>query len=460
MSIATETIAQQLGKHLVGLGYENLPANVTAKVKEVVLDQLGCQFVGSTMDWCNIIYEFIKSFPGRTEATVVNRNLKTWAADAAFVNATFGHGCELDDHVSDFGGGHPGAICTAVAFALGEKEHANGQQIIAAIAAGYETQWRVARAMLPDSLHRGFHSQSLIGVFASAAVAGKLLRLDATQMAHAFAIAGSHASGPREYTQTGGEVKRMHSGLAARGGIHSAMLAKAGLTGPLGIFEGKQGMLVIFAGRNDPEPILEDLGKEFGVMHIEYKTYPLNIAIQSPIALLADLIEAHNVKPNDVERIDVGLRNEHTVLSHGAILEPQETVGAQFSMAFSLALRVVKRNNDLQLYTNPSMWRDPEVLRIAKKVHLYVDPRLARIRARGASIKLTLTDGRAFEMIEEFQRGNPENPHRPGELTDKFRRLSSSVFSEKRTDEVINKISELDRVGDITTLTVLFNPER
>ena len=458
MSTATKTVAQQLSEHLVKSDYQSLPPNVTAKVKEVVLDQLGCQFVGSTMDWCNIIYEFIRSFPGQTEATVVNRNLKTWAADAAFVNATFGHGCELDDHVSDFGGGHPGAICTAVALALAEKEHANGQEVIAAISAGYETQWRIARAMLPESLHRGFHSQSLIGVFASAAVAGKLLKLDATQMAHAFAIAGSHASGPREYTQTGGEVKRMHSGLAARGGIHSAMLAKAGLTGPLGILEGKQGMLVIFAGRDDPKPILENLGKEFGVIHIEYKTYPVNIAIQSPIALLAELIEAHDVKATDVERIDVGLRNDHTVLSHSAVLEPQETVGAQFSMAFSLALRVVKRDNDLKLYTDPSVWRDPEVLRIGRKVHLYVDPRLARIKARGASVKLTLTDGRVFELLEEFQRGNPENPLPPGELTDKFRRLASSIFSRERTEEVIAIVSRLDELEDITQLTSLFDP--
>ncbi|MBI2986751.1 MAG: MmgE/PrpD family protein [Deltaproteobacteria bacterium] len=460
MSTGKETVAQQLSEHLVRLDYQRLPANVTAKAKEALLDQLGCQFVGSTMSHSGIIYEFIRGFAGQPEATVVNRHWKTWAADAAFVNATFGHGCELDDHVSGVGGGHPGAICTAVALALGEKEQANGQAVIAAIAAGYETEWRVGRAMLPDSLHRGFHSQSLIGVFASAAVAARLLKLDATQLAHAFAIAGSHASGTREYTQSGGEVKRMHSGLAARGGIHSAMLAKAGLTGPLTIFEGKQGMLALFAGRDDPRPILEGLGEEFGVMHVEYKTYPVNIAIQSPIALLAELIQTHDIKATDVERIDVGLRNEHNVLSHGAIREPQDILGAQFSMAYSLAIRVVKRSNDLRLYTDPSVWRHPEVLRVARKVYLHADPRLARLKARGCHMKLTLTDGRVFEMQEEYQRGNPENPLTAAELTDKFRRLASSVFSRARTEEVINTVSRLDELEDVAELTSLLIPER
>ena len=91
MDTAKGTVAQQLSEHLLGLADRGLPANVTAKTKEAVLDQLGCQLIGSTMDWCRIIREFIGGFAGRPEATVVNQTMKTGAADAAFANATFGH---------------------------------------------------------------------------------------------------------------------------------------------------------------------------------------------------------------------------------------------------------------------------------------------------------------------------------------------------------------------------------
>ena len=75
----TETIAERLGEHIVGLRYSELSANAIEKTKDALLDQLGCQLVGSTLGHCDIIYDFIKGFAGQPEATVVNRPLKTWA---------------------------------------------------------------------------------------------------------------------------------------------------------------------------------------------------------------------------------------------------------------------------------------------------------------------------------------------------------------------------------------------
>jgi 2-methylcitrate dehydratase PrpD len=49
-------------------------------------------------------------------------------------------------------------------------------------------------------------------------VAARLLRLNREQMLHAFGIAGSHSAGTMEYDQTGGEIKRVHAGIAARSG--------------------------------------------------------------------------------------------------------------------------------------------------------------------------------------------------------------------------------------------------
>ena len=459
MATVKGTVAERLGEHIAGLRYSDLSANVIDKTKEALLDQLGCQLVGSTLGHCNIIYDFIKSFAGEPEATVVNRDLKTWAHDAAFVNATFGHACEIDDHM-DTGGGHPGAYSTAVSLALAEKTRANGQAVIAAIVAGYEIAWRMGRTLLPASIANGWHSQSTIGAFASTAVAAKLLNLSAGQLAQAFAIAGSQASGTTEYGMSGGEVKRMHSGLAARAGIQSAMLAKAGLTGPLTIFEGKYGMLRMLAKKDDPTPLIEGFREDFGIMHVEFKYHPVNISIQSPINLLSELVQSHDFKAGDVERIDVGCRAEHSLTHVGAIYEPQDVLGAQFSMPVSLAIRVVKRSNDLKLYTDPSVWRDPEVLGLAHRVYLHADPRLKGAKGLGVHLKVTLKDGRILEKEEKFQKGNLQNPLTQGELTDKYRRLASSVLSHERTEKVISAVRRLDELRDVGELTSLLIPER
>ena len=110
------TVAERLSDHIAGLRYSELSRDVIEKTKEALLDQLGCQLVGSTLGHCDIIYDFVKGFAGQPESMVVNRPLRTWAHDAAFVNATFGHACEIDDHM-DTGGGHPGAYSTAVSLA-------------------------------------------------------------------------------------------------------------------------------------------------------------------------------------------------------------------------------------------------------------------------------------------------------------------------------------------------------
>src|SRR4029453_2728214 len=103
------------------------------------------------------------------------------------------------------------------------------------------------RTLFPPFIAYGWPSQSTIGAFGSTAVAAKLLNLSAGQLAQAFAIAGSQASGTTEYGMGGGEIKRITSGLAARAGTKWAMLAKAGLGGPPTIFEGKYGMVQIVA---------------------------------------------------------------------------------------------------------------------------------------------------------------------------------------------------------------------
>ena len=465
MATPRPTIAEQLSEHITGLDYSNLPSNVVERTKEALLDQLGCQVVGSTLGHCNIIYDFVKGFAGEPEATVVNRPLKTWAHDAAFVNATFGHACEIDDHI-DTGGGHPGAYSTAVSLALAEKARANGKAVITAIAAGYEVAWRMGRTLSPASTGNGWHSQSTIGAFGSTAVAAKLLDLNAAELAQAFAIAGSQASGTGEYGMSGGEVKRMHSGLAARAGIQSAMLAKAGLTGPLTIFEGKYGMVRMLARKDDATPLVEGFREDFGIMHVEFKYHPVNISIQSPINLLSELVQSHDIKPADVERIDVGCRTEHSLTHVGAIYEPQDVLGAQFSMPFSLAIRVAKRSNDLKLYTDPSVWRDPEVLALAHRVHLHFEPRLAahkrpgEAHGYGCHLKVTLTNGRVFEKEEEYQKGNPRKPLSPAESSEKFRRLASSAFTQNRIEKLISAVRRVEELEDARELTSLLIPEK
>lgn len=93
-----EPMAAQLARFVNGLRFEDLPKAVVDRTKALVLDQFSCQLIGSTMPWVSPARELVNLSQSTTgESTIVNIGTRVLASDAAFLNATFGHACEMDD---------------------------------------------------------------------------------------------------------------------------------------------------------------------------------------------------------------------------------------------------------------------------------------------------------------------------------------------------------------------------
>src|SRR6185369_10038619 len=138
---------------------------------------------------------------------------------------------------------------------------------------------------------RGFHSTSVYGPFGAAASAAKLLKLNPDEITYALGIAGSHCSGTTEYDQTGGDIKRLHAGIAGMAGIRAALLAKRGFTAPPTILEGKNGTLNAFSSSPEPEKLTESLGSEFFMLKTRIKPYACCGAIIPEIDALKQILE-------------------------------------------------------------------------------------------------------------------------------------------------------------------------
>ena len=73
----TETIARRLARFVVGLRFEDLGADTVRQAKALVLDQLACQLVGSTMPWVSPALDLVRLSAGAApESTVVNSGLR------------------------------------------------------------------------------------------------------------------------------------------------------------------------------------------------------------------------------------------------------------------------------------------------------------------------------------------------------------------------------------------------
>jgi 2-methylcitrate dehydratase PrpD len=446
-------ITEKLAAHTAKVRYEDIPPEAIEKAKDCILDQVGVELIGSTLEWNKIAYRYVADMGGRAESTIVNYGAKAPALDAAFVNATFGQGCELDD-VGFGAGGHPSAATVPVALALCEKQRSTGKDFLAAVVVGWDVMYRLLAAVRPSSGKRGFHSHGIGAPFGAMATAARLLRLNNGQILHAFGIAGMHSSGTMEYDQTGGEVKRVIAGIAARGGIQAAMLAQLGLTGPPTIIEGKRGFLKVFADEVEPEEITRDLGSDFKIMRVWFKIYPCVATVQGVIFTLAKMIEEHHFGADEIDEIRVGI--SETSLSHGgAIYEPHDTASAQFSLPFSLAIRLLKNDNDLSFYMDPKLWTDSKVLALAKKVKSYADPNAKKDQNYNTTMEVKLTNGKTFKAFEAYPPGSPLNMVSRDVLRAKFRKMARAVLAEERIEKLIEAVDRLETYEDAAKLIPL-----
>jgi 2-methylcitrate dehydratase PrpD len=449
-------ITRRLAHHTAKTRYEDIPPEALEKAKDCILDQLGVELIGSTLDWNKIAYRYVAEMGGRPESTIVNYGIKAPALDAVFVNATFGQGCELDD-VGFAAGGHLSAATVPVALALCEREPITGRELLSSIVVGCDVMYRLLLAVRPSSGKRGFHSHGIGGPFGAMVVAARLLRLTDEQMLHAFGIAGSHSSGTMEYDQTGGEVKRVHAGIAARGGVQAAMLARLGLTGPPTIIEGKRGFCRVFADEFDLDVITKDLGTDFKIMRIWFKVYPCVATVQGVIDTLAKIIDEHQIGAEDVEEIQVGI--SETSLSHGgAIYEPSDVASAQFSLPFSLALRLLKRDNDLSLYMDSRLWTDSKILTVAKKIKSYADPKAKGDQNYNTTMEVKLVGGKSIKAFQQYPPGSPLNPISREELRKKFTKLAGTVLPDSKIQQIIETVDRIERLDNASELVPLLIP--
>ncbi len=436
------------------VGIDTLPDAVIDKAKECILDQLGVQLIASGLDWNRMAYRAIKRQGGVPEATIVALGDKTSMANAAFVNATFGHGCELDD-LGYFT--HPGCNVVPTALAVGEAMGTSGKDILAAVVAGYEIENRIAMACGPGVAKRGFHDPYF--VFGPVTVAGLLMGLSKDQLLHAFGLAGSYGGGLRQYAITGGEVKRIHPAIASQGGITAVQLAAEGFTAPPDILEGRSGFFHAFSEATDMSLLSWKWGEEYTILQNWFKAYPVCGAGHNVIEGVAKAQIDEVFDADLLEDLVVAgpLHWKDHIFSH---VRPTDVTSAQFSLPFQLALILTGRTLDLHSVMDSELWTDDEVVDVAKRVRYEVNEDLSHAwgetkgfrKNHHANITVRLNDGRELDVESLVAKGMPENPMSRDELVSKFVNNALDAVPEDQAAQIVDLVLNLESLDDLSPL--------
>ncbi|MFC6151036.1 MmgE/PrpD family protein, partial [Mumia xiangluensis] len=333
---------------------------------------------------------------GPAEATIVGTDTRVGAAAAALATGTLVHALDFDD---THAGGlvHATAVVLPAVFAVGEQTGASGREVLTAAVVGYEVACRVAAAA-PHGFHRGgLHATMVAGVFSSAAVAARLMGLDAATTTNALGIAGSQAGGLLAFLGTGASTKQLHPGFASQAGIIAARLAAAGATGPVTVFDGPHGVYDALAtGPFDAGSILTGLGEVWETGAIGIKPWPTCQLAHATMAAAQDALVRSGAAPSDVAAVHAQVHPDSASVvcaTDRDLTRPASPYAAKFSLPWSVAAMILDGRVGTDTYDERALAR-PDVSALAAAVSWDVVAAPSSVAADApGEVELVLHDG-------------------------------------------------------------------
>ena len=459
MNDDSQSLERAVARFVVNYTSADIDDATRNAVKGLIKDQFAIQIGASVLPWSKQTLAFRRPHPGK--ATIVNHRAKAAAVDAAYVNASYGHGFEYDDF---FGNAHPGCAVVPAAFAMAEELGADLETAITALVVGYETYVRIGRWGSPAVLNQGWQPHPIWGGFGIAALAAKMYGLNDEQTFHALAVALSHASGPTEYASTGGSIKRVHAGICVRNGIESAELARAGITGPRKFLTGNRGLYKMFCDKTVGDEAIADFlpGAPNLMPGLSYKAYCCCACTFSYIEAMrrvqdrAAEIESIDTKVQTMVNSIVGTRNSN-------IYTPRNIEEVQYSLPAQMALSVLGKGNGFQahhaiLKGRLDLGPGTEVRRMLERVKIEVSPELdSKFKHFVADVTVNYKDGSSEHIFEEQSKGSPMKPFTPDEHVKKLDDLTETVVGKAQAHRLWALVDEMRPnlpVGDVTALLV------
>ncbi|MDA3644219.1 MmgE/PrpD family protein [Saccharopolyspora indica] len=445
------SVESAVARLVTELEFDELPAGAVQGARRLMQDQLAVQIGCADLSWSQVVLNLTRRQHAAGAARVTASGEAMSAADAAFVNATFGHGFEYDD-AHRASSSHPGSCVVPTALAVGEEIGASLREVLAGIVAGYEVYTRIGVLAAPELLERGFHPHAVLSNFGAAAVVAKMRGFDLEQTVHALSIAMSHCSGTTEYTSSGGSVKRVHAGIGTRNGIRAAEMAEAGLTGPVGFLTGGKGFFRTFVGREVGEEAAAAFGPgaPFEIERLWIKPYcccGINHAYIDGARQLTG-------RADEVESVELGIQTGGNIIVGNRNVNayaPKSIENLQYSLPFQFALSLLGRGNGFTAhhdYLNGrlDLSEGGEIAELANRIRITPDPELdtAHPGKWVADITVTYRDGRSEHLFVDNPLGTAENPVSQADLDAKFRDLTVSVLGADRSEELLRAITDGD----------------
>jgi 2-methylcitrate dehydratase PrpD len=439
-------LARRLARAALAVDLGRFDADVIAKAKICLLDFLSCAFEAQGHAWSRQAIGIARRIEGG--ATIIGTDKLATPGDAAFANATLGHGLVREDmHAASIC--HHGVVIWPTLLALSERTPLSGAKFLAAAIIGYEAGAQIGSALFTADLARLYRPTGLVAPLGAALAGSCALGLTEDAATSAVAIAANTSSGLNEWPHAGGSEMYFHPGFAARNAIAAIELAEAGAYASETILEGEAGLFAAY--RRQPAPAVIQLfaGAQPQIMAVYNKPAPAcNFAQTAAQAALRAANKLGNSE--DIETVSIHVPEAAARYpgcdSKGPYRNAlQAKMSIPFTVAAVLARGAIEEDNYAQI-------DDPRILRLVDRTDLQRDPAFTAAfpAQQGAEIVVALRNGKTVRhRLDNVIAATPQ------EIRARFRHAAAGVVGDKRALDLEELVDTCESLSDSRVIATL-----
>ena len=445
----SDSVARDLAKFLVGTEWKTLPGPVQDQTKMALADTIAGTLLGREAKSSRIARQLVLEMGGKPEATLWGEaGDKVPAAQAARANSVLAEAMAINESHTP-SGAHICGVVVPTAVAVGEREGASGQEVLAAIALGYEAAGRIGKTIAPGYTNELGFDNAVVTIFAPTVSTAKLLGLSIDGMTHAIALAATTTGGVFGSRKT--DAREYQGGNSALAGVNAALAAAQGYTALETVLEHAEGYCHAFGIDATSDGITEALGERWEIVNDSApKFLPGSHGIHTVVEATLGALKGRDLMPENIARITV--KGPRWKKSYD-VYHPQDFNMGVHSIPYFVARAVIGGDvtwDDLSL----ASIQDRSTWAVQDKVEIVEDPAQPPYAyPGGATVTIDISDGRSLSHRVEHVLGSQEKDFSWELVEAKYRELMPrGGISPARVEEGLTMLRRLDTVDDIRDL--------
>ncbi len=450
-------LMQEVAAYIAGALKHPLPREVAEKTRHHVLDTFAAMVSGSRLLPGKKAIGYVKTLGGAKEACVIGSSVVTTAQHAALANGMLGHADETDDsHAPSLC--HPGCAIVPAALAMAEREKRNGAAFLRAVALGYDIGCRMGLTLHPYDFRTVGHSTHSFGpTFGAAAAAAALTGANSDHARWVLSYTAQQCSGISCWMRDEEHIEKAFDfgGMPARNGVASAAMVAAGFTAVEDVFSGERNFFIAYDESRrigkapEPQRLTQGLGTVYEIMNTNIKRWSVGSPIQAPLDSLLDLIRAHGIKADDVEKLTVRV-------AHQGANTTDNRAMPDICMQHMCAIMLIDGIVTFRSSHDEKRMKNPKILELRRRIELLGDDELTRvIPSRQGIVELRLRNGRELRHHTKAVRGTAQNPMARAEVDEKAYHLMAPILGKARARKLCDAVWGIEGLSNMRMLRPL-----